>query len=80
MEESEMERTKLAPAGAGTRDRWISTAAVARLLGLKPRTVRQLAARGVLPSACKPGLKDWKFWSAAIHAYIQQRRQSGGLE
>lgn len=50
----------------------IRVAAAAAILGVEPRTVQALAARGDLPGAAKIG-GLWTFDEAALRAWIKER-------
>lgn len=50
----------------------IRVEAASAILGVTPRCVQSLAARGELPSACKIG-KIWTFEEAALRNWIKER-------
>ena len=55
----------------------IQTAAAARILGIAPRTVRDLASQGKLPAAAQIG-RTWTFDRAKLRAFVSAKEAAYG--
>ncbi|MCA3005237.1 MAG: helix-turn-helix domain-containing protein [Planctomycetaceae bacterium] len=55
----------------------IDESAAASLLGLSPRTLRNLRRRGVLKSVTVPGVRVVKYRPADLSAFVESLREGG---
>lgn len=60
-----------------TKDRWITCAEVAAMLGVTPRTIWRLAAAGRIPKPLRIGPKSPRWKESALTDYLDRLSEGG---